>query len=283
MLIDFLSDFYGKHRPRTKRNPLGYKKPRAKPIADSLIWVINELPIPVELFRDPKRTSWRFAFAKGGKLNVRIPLLQSEGEADLLREIQKRLSDRMTQKPDTYYEFFTPKLYYGGDTLFLSGQEYTLDVFIEARKTNTGKLVIVQKKKMIYFRLDAYMEERARQTAIGTLLSRIISADCLPEFSKRVRELNAQFFGKYNKKIKDIKFKYNHSNWGSCSTTGNLNFSSRLLFAPIDVQNYVIIHELAHLVEMNHSGDFWVLVAKAMPDYEEKEQWLKENGTACRF
>ena len=283
MIVDFLSDFYGKNPPKSKRNPLGLKKPRPKPVAESLIWEINELPIPVELFRDPKRTSWRFAFAKGGKLNVRIPLLQSEAEADLLQEVQKRLSLRMTQKPDSYYEFFTPKLYYGGDILFLSGQEYTLDVFIEARKTNTGKLAIIKKKKMIFFRLDAYIEEKARQKVIATLLSRIISADCLPEFSKRVNELNAKHFGKYNKKIKDIKFKHNHSNWGSCSTTGNLNFSSRLLFAPIDVQNYVIIHELAHLVEMNHSYNFWELVAKAMPNYEEKEQWLKENGTACRF
>ena len=283
MFIDFLNDFYGKNRPKTKLNPLGLKKPRAVPLPESLIWDINELPIPVELFRDPKRTSWRFAFAKGGKLNVRIPKLESEREADLLREIQKRLSDRMTQKPETYYEFFTPKLYYGGDTLFLSGQAYTLDVFIEARKTNTGKLSVVKGKKMIYFRLDAYIEEKERQKAIGTILSRIISADCLSEFSKRVRELNVKYFGTYNKKIKDIRFKHNHSNWGSCSATGNLNFSSRLLFTPIDVQNYVIIHELAHLVEMNHSDDFWDLVAKAMPDYEDKEQWLKVNGTACRF
>jgi predicted metal-dependent hydrolase len=62
-----------------------------------------------------------------------------------------------------------------------------------------------------------------------------------------------------------------------------LNFSSRLLFAPQDVQDYVIIHELAHLIELNHSDAFWQLVADAMPNYSEKENWLKENGAACRF
>lgn len=283
MVVDFLSDFYGKNRPRTKRNPMGLRKPRKKIRAESTVWTIHDLQIPVELFREPKRTSWRFSFAKGGKLNVRIPLLEIEAESDLLREVQQRVRDRMTQKPESYYEFFTPKLYYGGDTLFINGQEYTLTVFIEARKTNVGQLKIVKNKKIIAFRLDAYIEEKARQKALGTLLSRIISADCLPEFSKRVRELNTEFFGKYDRKIKNIKFKHNHSNWGSCSSTGNLNFSSRLLFAPVDVQNYVIIHELAHLIELNHSDNFWALVAEAMPNYEEKEEWLKVNGTACRF
>jgi predicted metal-dependent hydrolase len=95
-----------------------------------------------------------------------------------------------------------------------------------------------------------------------------------------VNELNFQFF---KKPIKSVNFKYNHSNWGSCSQSGNLNFSSRLLFAPDDVQDYVIIHELAHLVELNHSDRFWKLVSDAMPNYAEKEKWLKVNSNACRF
>ena len=122
--------------------------------------------------------------------------------------------------------------------------------------------------------------EGGRQKVIPTLLSRIISQDNHQQFSRRVLELNHQFF---KKPIKSINFKYNHSNWGSCSSTGNLNFSSRLLFAPEEVQDYVIIHELAHLVELNHSDRFWKLVSDAMPDYAQKEKWLKVNGHICRF
>ena len=64
---------------------------------------------------------------------------------------------------------------------------------------------------------------------------------------------------------------------------GNINISTRLLFAPDDVLEYVCIHELAHLIEHNHSQRFWMLVAQAMPDYTAKETWLKEKGDACRF
>jgi hypothetical protein len=53
--------------------------------------------------------------------------------------------------------------------------------------------------------------------------------------------------------------------------------------APDDILEYVCIHELAHLCEMNHSPRFWALVKKAMPDYKEKEKWLKANGDTCFF
>ena len=77
--------------------------------------------------------------------------------------------------------------------------------------------------------------------------------------------------------------KYNHSNWGSCSEKGNINISTRALFTPNDVLDYLYVHELAHLVEQNHSNSFWTLVQKAMPDYKEKQKWLKENGGKCKF
>jgi predicted metal-dependent hydrolase len=279
MIIDFLSDFYGKTRPRTKRNKLGYKKPRPKLVAEPTIWEINEQEVPVELFREPKRTSWRFSFVKGGKLNVRIPLVESGAEEILLREVKKRLSEKMGKKP-ALFDFFNPKTYYGGDTVIIGREQYLLKVFIEARETNTGKLVVEKGRKIIDMRLNAYIDEDVRQKAISTIISRIASADALPSFSNRVFELNDKHFQKH---IKKISFKQNHSNWGSCSSTGNLNFSSRLLFAPPDVQDYVIIHELAHLVELNHSNAFWNLVYKAMPDYDKKEKWLKENGPACRY
>ena len=116
--------------------------------------------------------------------------------------------------------------------------------------------------------------------AIRQLISRTIAQDCLAEFSKKVDDWNDRFF---KEDIKDIRLKNNQSNWGSCSTKRNLNFSTRLLFAPEDVIDYVIVHELAHLKEMNHSPKFWKIVADVMPDYEEKEVWLKENGKLCNF
>ena len=87
----------------------------------------------------------------------------------------------------------------------------------------------------------------------------------------------------FNQKINKVFFKYNKSNWGSCSAAGNINISTRLLFVPDDVLEYVCIHELAHLIEHNHSDRFWGVVEKAMPNYKEKINWLKENGHICSF
>ena len=116
--------------------------------------------------------------------------------------------------------------------------------------------------------------------AIRQLISKTIAADCMDEFTKRVDFWNDAYF---KETINNIRFKNNQSNWGSCSSKQNLNFSARLLFAPSDVIDYVIVHELAHLKELNHSQKFWKIVADVMPNYKEKEKWLNQNGHLCQF
>lgn len=68
------------------------------------------------------------------------------------------------------------------------------------------------------------------------------------------------------------------SRWGSCSSRGDLSFSWRLILAPEAVLDYVVAHEAAHLVEMNHSARFWRLVGELMPGYEPQRAWLKRHG-----
>lgn len=67
--------------------------------------------------------------------------------------------------------------------------------------------------------------------------------------------------------------------WGSCSGKGNLNFNWRLLMMPEYIMDYVIVHELAHRREMNHSPRFWQIVENYIPDYQKRRQWLKDNGS----
>jgi predicted metal-dependent hydrolase len=66
--------------------------------------------------------------------------------------------------------------------------------------------------------------------------------------------------------------------WGSCSARGNLNFNWRLTLAPREILDYVVVHELAHLTEMNHSKRFWAIVERWCPDYKERRRWLRKNG-----
>ncbi len=75
-----------------------------------------------------------------------------------------------------------------------------------------------------------------------------------------------------------ITLKAQKTLFGSCSAAGNLNFNIALMFAPEKVLDYVIIHELCHLKEMNHSMDFWHEVEKVMKDYKVERQWLNDNG-----
>lgn len=75
-----------------------------------------------------------------------------------------------------------------------------------------------------------------------------------------------------------ITIRNQKSKWGSCSSKGNLNFNCLLMLAPTDVLDYVVVHELCHRKEMNHSSQFWTEVRKVLPDYEKQKLWLKEHG-----
>ncbi len=75
-----------------------------------------------------------------------------------------------------------------------------------------------------------------------------------------------------------ITIRNQRTRWGSCSSRGNLNFNCLLMLAPPEVIDYVVVHELCHRKEMNHSQLFWNEVARVLPGYAEQEKWLKTHG-----
>lgn len=75
-----------------------------------------------------------------------------------------------------------------------------------------------------------------------------------------------------------ISIREQKTRWGSCSGKGNLNFNWRLILAPENVLNYVVVHELAHRKEMNHSPAFYAVVQSILPDYKTAKKWLRDNG-----
>jgi hypothetical protein len=81
-----------------------------------------------------------------------------------------------------------------------------------------------------------------------------------------------------NLQFTKIKISTNKGIWGRCTSQGTLFFNWRLVFVPLETLYYVVVHEMCHLVEMNHSSRFWNLVSNLCPDYKIHKQWLKENS-----
>jgi len=132
---------------------------------------------------------------------------------------------------------------------------------------------IAPEVKMVDNRLFIAVPEDSRQTLVQALEGwyRLEAAKVIKERAVDIgRQLNLQF--------NRITVRNQKTRWGSCSRLKNLNFNWRLIMAPVQVIDYLIIHEVAHLAEMNHSSRFWKLVEEHCPDYKLHRKWLKENG-----
>lgn len=89
-----------------------------------------------------------------------------------------------------------------------------------------------------------------------------------------------QFLPVSRRPVTRITIREQKTRWGSCSQKGTLSFNWKIGLFPESVMNYVIVHEVCHLCEMNHGSRFWALVASIDPDYKDAQKWLRENGAA---
>jgi len=167
--------------------------------------------------------------------------------------------------------------YQDGDHITVRGQDWRVSIVQKDRRTGSGKVTMTGH---LHLQLPLDVLPIERDDMIRKLISRTLAAYYKPEIARRVQKLNQLHF---QEEIKDVYLKYNRSNWGSCSTNKNINLSTRLLLVPDEVLDYVIIHELAHLKEMNHSKKFWAWVEQADPDWREHTAWLEEQGSLCEF
>lgn len=236
---------------------------------------VNGQAVPVKIYRE-QRYNVRASIGKKAAI-LRLPLNMSAAEQRERVDWFRQWLSKTLKRNENVAAHFDTKTYQDGDTLQVGSRTYPLRIRYEDRETHSGRL---GKDKTINLKLSRHDQGDSLNRNIQHLLSRIVAQDFLPDITRRVHRLNDKYF---QKPIQGVRLKYNFSNWGSCSAKKNINLSTRLLFAPDDVIDYVIIHELAHLVEMNHSPRFWKLVERAMPDYEEKEKWLKEHGGKLGF
>ena len=149
--------------------------------------------------------------------------------------------------------------YEDGKIFLFLGKEYQL------RINGTIKLIMINED---YIEFPFKHVENAESYMIKWYKKRA-NEIIVPRVKKYAQELNLQ----YSK----IGITSAQKRWGSCNKNGNINFSYRLIMAPIDVIDYVIIHELMHLKELNHSSQFWKLVELILPDHKIRRKWLKNN------
>lgn len=151
--------------------------------------------------------------------------------------------------------------YVNGQSFLYLGRNYRLGII------NNQELPLILKNG--YFLLSEREKDKARQHFISFYKEKI-----KPRIENRVN-LYKGHLGVNPKQVRVIELK---NRWASCSNMGNLNFHWKCAMVPTDVLDYIIIHELAHLLHKNHTKAFWNEIDKVMPEYTKHLHWLKRNG-----
>ncbi len=140
-----------------------------------------------------------------------------------------------------------------------------IDSFLVSKKDWIEKhLARVRRELESTAQQDALSEDEIRRLADAALRD-------IPQRVERFAPLVGVTYGR-------ITIRNQKSRWGSCSSKGNLNFNCLLMLMPDEIRDYVVVHELCHRLEMNHSAKFWAHVERVLPDYKSRRKWLRENG-----
>ncbi len=212
----------------------------------------------VKVVRSLRRSSVSIQINSDASITVSVPYFFPtsridkflEEKADWIRKHQQPIKLRAQQKDSEEY-------------LYL-GKSYQLEL---------GK----NQKDLVELRDKLYLGSSSKRY-VKTYLTSWYKQQARKVIVERVHHYAKLSGTKYN----SINLTSAETRWGSCSSQKNLNFNWRLIMAPLEVIDYVVAHELAHLKEMNHSRDFWETVRKMFPLYREYRTWLKRNGDRLR-
>lgn len=127
-----------------------------------------------------------------------------------------------------------------------------------------------------YYSLDELIETHGRTETLQHELKKFYFASCKKVIGERIKIYQKQL----KVSPKSFTIEESRTKWGSCSSSKHLTFNYRLAMAPLEVIDYVVIHELCHLIHMNHDRSFWRLVGSVMKDYKAKEAFLAKYGHA---
>ncbi len=210
-------------------------------------------PVAVELKRNARARRMTLRVSRlDGRVTLSVPARLRESEA---RAFAEEKAPWIRKQLETQPEVQSPA--HGGQILF-EGLQYPVEAGNgRAARLQDGVFYVPGKEDIAAKKLAALFKLLARD--------RLVTAS-----DHYAKALGATYSA--------IQLRDTRSRWGSCSAQGKLMYSWRLIMAPPEVLNYVAAHEVAHLREMNHSRDFWDLVAQIYPGYDAPRAWLRENG-----
>lgn len=159
--------------------------------------------------------------------------------------------------------------YQSGDTFYYFGEPLALEVSPSDLKRPS---VRVRENRLC---LTLHKEVGKQQGVLS--VKKTIRGFYRKKAEEVIRDRLEHFNAHYGFRFNRVAFRDQKSRWGSCSRLRNLNFNWRLIMAPIEVIDYVVVHELCHLAQMNHSPRFWALVERTMPNHKTHRRWLREN------
>ena len=176
-------------------------------------------------------------------------------------------------------------------------EQISYEIFYSNRKTLAvqiradGSVVVRAPKRMAKYKIEAFLREK--QDWIVTHRKKTLEAvekkqenrlndeeqkAAIQKAGRMLAEKTARYAREMGVTYGRITIREQKTRWGSCSSAGNLNYNWKLVRMPEKVMDYVVIHELAHRKEMNHSARFYQIVEQQMPDYRIWQKWLKEHG-----
>lgn len=220
----------------------------------------SAMTIPIDHFVRSRRRTIALIVEQDGSLTVRAPLHMSEASIREFVESHARWIHRKQVRAKA-----TPlpsrKDFVDGESFFFLGREYPLRIVAHQRP---GLIL-----KDGEFHLSAAALPKASETFV-----RWYKTQALAVITPLVERRASQNELAYQK----IRVTSARTRWGSCSSSGTLSFTWRLVLAPLEVIDYVVVHELVHTKIKNHSSRFWRGVMQIVPQYKIHVQWLKNNG-----
>jgi len=210
-----------------------------------------------------KRKTLSLIVETDGTLTVRAPLRMKD--TDIRRFIEEKKGWINQKQAKALKDAVAPRQFVDGESFLYLGKEVTLRIVPNG---NSALMMdgIFKLTKSAQLRAESVFEDWYKKQARKVLSERVIF-----------------FAHKYGFKVGKIRISSARTRWGSYSSKGTLSYTWRLVMAPLEIIDYVVVHELCHSKELNHSKAFWAQVEAILPDYKWRRKWLKSNGAKLRL